>query len=295
MTGKVVVITGATSGIGQVAAERLAGMGARIVQVARDKARGEAAMARLGECGPGIAHSIHFADLSRLREMKRVAAEIAQSEPRIDVLINNVGALFSSRRVTEDGLELTFATNHMSYFVLTHGLRERLIASAPARVINTSSDAHQGAKIDFDDLLSEKAYIPGLAQWLRAGGSPGFKVYGRSKLENILFTRELARRLAGTGVTANCFHPGFVATRFGDESGGLLTYGIRIGKVFALSLEKGAETLVYLAASPEVANASGGYFYKCRPATPSREAQDDAAAARLWSETAKLAGLNEMS
>src|SRR3989449_4639085 len=277
MQGKVIVITGATSGIGQVAAERLGGMGARVVLVARDKVRGEAALARLRERAPGIAHSIHYADLSRLAAMNRVAAEIAAAEPRVDVLINNAGALFNSRQVTEDGLELTFATNHVAYFVLTHGLRERLVASAPARVVNTASAAHRRAKLDFDDLQS-------------ANGYRGFKVYGRSKLCNILYTRELARRLAGTGVTANCLHPGLVATRFGDQSGGLLSNVVRVAKVLAISPEEGADTLVYLASSPEVANVSGGYFYKCRPAIPSKEAQNDAAAQRLWGETAELAG-----
>lgn len=278
MQGKVIVITGATSGIGQVAAERLAAMGARMVLVARDKGRGEAALARLRERAPRIAHSIHYADLSRLADMKRVGAEIAAAEPRIDVLINNAGALFSSRQVTADGLELTFATNHLAYFVLTHGLRERLMASAPARVVNTSSNAHNGARLDFGDLQSAKGYR-------------GLKVYGRSKLCNILYTRELARRSAGTGITANCLHPGFVATRFGDQSGGLLAYGVRIAKTFAISPEKGADTLVYLASSVEVAGVSGRYFYKCRPAMPSTEANDDTAAERLWSESARLAGI----
>ena len=278
MQGKVIVITGATSGIGQVAAERLGGIGARMVLVARDKVRGEAALARLRERAPGIAHSIYYADLSRLAETTRIAAEIAAAESRIDVLINNAGALFNSRQVTEDGLELTFATNHMAYFVLTHGLRKRLIASAPARVVNTASDAHKGAKLNFDDLQS-------------ATGYGGFKIYGRSKLCNILYTRELARRLADTGITANCLHPGFVATRFGDQSGGLLSVAVRIAKTFAISPERGADTIVYLASSPDVANVSGGYFYECRPAIPSKEAQDDAAAKRLWWQTAKVAGV----
>lgn len=279
MKGKVVVITGATSGIGLVAAEALAGMGARIVQVARDQSRGEAALARLRQRAPGVAHTIHYADMSQLSQMKQVAAQIAAAESRIDVLINNAGALFSSRQVTEDGLELTFALNHMSYFVLTHGLRERLVASSPARVVNTSSDAHRRAGLDFSDLQSARGYS-------------GFKVYGRSKLCNIFFTRELARRLAGTGVTANCLHPGFVATRFGDQSGGALSFGVRAAKMFALSPEKGAETIVYLASSPDVAAVTGEYFYQCRVTTPTREAQDDDAARRLWVETAKLAGLD---
>jgi NAD(P)-dependent dehydrogenase (short-subunit alcohol dehydrogenase family) len=278
MHGKVVVITGATSGIGQVAAERLAGMGARIVQVARDQRRGEAALARLRARAPAGAHRVHHADLSRMADAKRVAAEIAAAEPRVDVLINNAGALFASRQVTADGLELTFALNHMAYFLLTHGLRERLSAGAPARVVNTASDAHRRGRLDFGDLQSSRSYR-------------GLAAYRLSKLCNILYTRELARRWAGTGVTANSLHPGFVATRFGDQSGGLLSYGVRLAKLFGISSEQGAETLVYLAASPEVATISGGYFYKCQLARPTREAQDDAAARRLWTETARLADL----
>jgi NAD(P)-dependent dehydrogenase (short-subunit alcohol dehydrogenase family) len=293
MRGKVVVITGATSGIGQAAAEKLVTMGARLVLVVRDQARAEATLARLRELGPGAAATVHYADLLRLSEMKRVAGEIAAAEARIDVLINNAGALFSRRHISQDGLEFTFALNHMSYFVLTHQLLHRLRASAPARIVNTASDAHEAATLDFEDLQSAKVYGKSdFLEWLRFGG-PGFKVYGRSKLCNILFTRELARRITGTGVTANALHPGFVATRFGDQSGGLISFGIKIGKRFALSPEKGAETLVYLASSPEVAAASGGYYYKCRLGATSKSAQDDAAARRLWAESAKLAALPE--
>lgn len=278
MCGKTVVITGATSGIGQVAAGKLAAMGARMVLVARDKARGEAELARLRGLAPGVNHTIYYADLSRLAEMKRVAAEIAAEEPRIDVLINNAGALFGSRQLTPDGLELTFALNHLSYFVLTHGLRERLRASTPSRVVNVASDAHKGKKLDFSDLQSEKNYR-------------GLYVYGKSKLCNILFTRELARRWAGTGVNANSLHPGFVSTRFGDQSGGMLSFVVRAAKTFAISPEKGAETIVYLASSDEAANATGLYFYKCKPATPTQEAQDDESARKLWQESEKLAGI----
>jgi NAD(P)-dependent dehydrogenase (short-subunit alcohol dehydrogenase family) len=291
MQGKVIVITGATSGIGQVAAERLAAMGARIVQVARDRGRGEAALERLRALAPGAGHAIHYADLSRLSEMQRVGSAIAAAEGRIDALLNNAGALFGSYAESE-GHERTFALNHLSYFVLTHALRERLAASAPARVVNTASDAHTGAVLDFDDLQSVKTYREGgMWAWLRHGG-PGVQVYGRSKLCNILFTRELARRLEGSGVTANCLHPGFVATRFGDQSGGVLAFGVSIAKRFALSPEQGAATLVYLASSSEVAGVTGEYFVKCRPATPSREARDDAAARRLWQETAAIAHLD---
>src|SRR5271157_6654815 len=290
MKGKTIVATGATSGIGEAAVLALAAMGARIVFVARDEGRAKSTMRKLQAKARGLEHRVHLADLSSMAETRRVGAAIAASEPRVDVLVNNAGAMFGERRVTPEGLELTFALNHMAYFVLTQALRERLVASAPARVVSTASDAHQGAQLDFDDLQSVRAYRGSFFEWLRYGG-PGFKVYGRSKLANILFTRELARRLAGKGVTANCLHPGFVATRFGDQSGGLISFGIRIAKRFALSPQQGAETLVYLASSPEVANVTGEYFCKCHPVMPSREAQDDAAAQRLWVETASLAGI----
>jgi retinol dehydrogenase 12 len=280
MEGKVVVITGATSGIGQKAAEKLAAQGARLVLVSRNPERGEATMARLAAAGPGVAHTIHYADLSRLAEMKRVAAEIVEAEPRIDVLMNNAGAIFGEWELTEDGLERTYALNHMSYFVVTHGLRKRLLTSAPARVVNTSSDAHSGKTLDFTDLQYSRGY-------------KAFAAYGRSKLCNILFTRELSMRLLGSGVTVNCFHPGFVNTRFGDESGGLASTGIRIGKLFALTPEKGAETMVYLASSPDVGTISGAYFYKCRRTAPSEQGQDTASARRLWRESAQLAGIDE--
>jgi NAD(P)-dependent dehydrogenase (short-subunit alcohol dehydrogenase family) len=280
MRGKTIVITGGTSGIGEVAAVALAKMGARIVLVARDKSRGDATLARLRDNAPSIAHSVYFADLLRLAEMKRAAAEIAVGEPRIDVLINNAGALFAKRRLTEDGLERTFALNHMAYFVMTAGLRKRLLASVPARIINTASAAHQDASLDFDDLQSAKNF-------------GGRKAYGQSKLCNILFTRELARRLQGTGVTANCLHPGFVATRFGDQSGGLISRLIWLVKFFAISPAQGAETIIYLASSPDVAKATGQYFYKSVPIRPSSWGQDDRSALLLWQRSAALAGMNE--
>jgi NAD(P)-dependent dehydrogenase (short-subunit alcohol dehydrogenase family) len=280
MRGKTVVITGGTSGIGEVAAIALARMGARIVLVARDNSRAAATLSRLRGSAPGIAHAVYSADLLRLVEMKRVAAQIADQEPRVDVLINNAGALFGTRRLTEDGLERTFALNHMAYFVITAGLRERLSASAPSRIINTASAAHLRATPDFDDLQSAKSF-------------GAVKVYGRSKLCNILFTRELARRLHGTGVTANCLHPGFVATRFGDQSGGLVSPLVWLAKFFAISPDKGAETIVHLASSPAVADTTGQYFYKSAPIAPSSWAQDDEAALLLWQRSAALAGMKE--
>jgi NAD(P)-dependent dehydrogenase (short-subunit alcohol dehydrogenase family) len=278
MRGKTFVITGATSGIGEAAAEKLAQMGARIVLVARDRSRGEGALRRLRKQTPGLAHTVHYADLTRISEMKRVAAEIAEAEPRIDVLVNNAGAIFATRKLTEDGLEYTFALNHMAYFVVTQGLRERLKASAPARVVSTASATHQGASLDFDNLQLAESF-------------GAMKAYGRSKLCNILFTRELARRVHGTGVTANCLHPGFVATRFGDESGGLISRFAGLAKLLAISPEKGAETIIYLASSSKIAAATGQYFYKCRPIAPSPAARDDRTALSLWERSAALADL----
>ena len=277
MKGKTVVATGATSGIGEAAALALAGMGARMVLVARDEARGRATMEKVEAKAPGLGHRLHLADLSSMAETRRVGAAIAASEKRVDALINNAGALFSRRQVTPEGLEATFALNHMAYFVLTEALSDRLIASAPARIVSTSSTAHESASLDFDDLQSVNGYR-------------GFKAYGRSKLANILFTRELARRLAGTGVTANCLHPGVVATRFGSESGGMVGLAIPFLRPFFISAEKGADTIVHLASSPEVANATGGYFVKRRITTPAAAARDDMAAMRLWKASEALAG-----
>jgi NAD(P)-dependent dehydrogenase (short-subunit alcohol dehydrogenase family) len=280
MRGKVVVITGGTSGIGQVAAERLAALGARVVLVARDQARADATLERLRSAGSVDGHVAHLADLSSIAATKAVAARIAAAEPRIDVLINNAGALFNRRQLSPDGLEMTFAVNHMAYFVLTEGLRERLAATPLARVVSTASAAHQGARLDLDDLQSAKGYS-------------GFSVYGRSKLCNILWTRELARRFEAAGVIANCLHPGFVATRFGDGSGGFLQALMPLAKRMAISPQKGAETIVHLASSPEVIGVSGKYFYQCKAMDPSLEAQDDAVAAWLWGQSVKLAGADQ--
>ncbi len=276
MRGKTVVVTGATSGIGEVAADRLSAKGARIVFVARDRARGEATLKHLKAIAPGADHKAYYADLSRLAEMKRVGAEIAAAEPHIDVLINNAGGVFMTRQVTQDGLEMTFAVNHMAYFVLTNLLRTSLHPGG--RIVSTASGAHKGARLDFDDLRSAKRYS-------------GVGAYGRSKLCNILFTRELARRLQGTGITANCLHPGFVASRFGAQNDGYFAFVLGIAKNFALSPEQGAETIIYLASSPKVENVSGVYFHKSKPEQPTKEAQNDADAKRLWDISAALAGL----
>jgi NAD(P)-dependent dehydrogenase (short-subunit alcohol dehydrogenase family) len=277
MQGKTIVITGGTSGIGEVAAIRLAEQGARIVLVARDKVRANATLVKL----KGDRHTVHFADLSSIAEMKRVAAEIAAAEPKIDVLINNAGAVFLSRRTSVDGLEMTFATNHMAYFVVTNLLLPNLKATPGARIVSTASEAHRSARLDFDDLQFEKRKYA------------SFTTYGTSKLCNILFTRELARRLGGIGVTANCLHPGFVSTRFGLNNATNVFTRLLQGAVmlFGISPEEGARTIIHLASSPDVATISGEYFDKCKVAEPTLAAQDDAAAARLWDVSEKLAGV----
>jgi NAD(P)-dependent dehydrogenase (short-subunit alcohol dehydrogenase family) len=275
MQDKTVVITGATSGIGEVAAIRLAAQGARIVFTARDKARADDTMAALRKANPAADHAFHMADLSRLSEMKRIGAELAR-EPQIDVLVNNAGALFNKRQETVDGLEMTFALNHMAYFVMTNLLMGQL--KPGARIVTVASNAHRGARLDFDDLQSRRAYT-------------GFPVYSRSKLCNILFNRELARHLSGSGVTANALHPGFVATRFGDNSGGLMRTVLKVAKpIGAISPEEGAQTIIYLASAPQVAGVSGQYFYECKPATPTAEARNDEDAKRLWDISQQIAG-----
>lgn len=278
MKGKTCIITGATGGIGLETAARLGALGARLVLVGRNREKGDATVERLRAGTPGVDVEIHYADLSRPDEIRRLADALLATAPRIDVLLNNAGAIFSRRTTTPDGLELTFALNHMGYFRLTALLRDRLIASAPARVVNVASEAHRGAQLDFTDLQCARNYN-------------GWRAYQRSKLANILFTRELARRLAGTGVTANCLHPGFVATGFGDNNRGVWRLGIAIGKlIMAIPVGRGAETPVYLASSADVEGISGKYFSKCRERAPDAPAQDDGAAARLWQESERLIG-----
>ena len=276
MKGKTCIITGATDGIGLEAAARLGALGARLVLVGRNRDKGERALTILRSRVPGLIAEMHYADLSRRDEIRRLVPELLSAAPRIDVLLNNAGAFFARRDVTEDGLERTFALNHIGYFLLTHLLRDRVIASAPARIVNVASGAHRKAVLDFDDLQCAKRYS-------------GWLAYQRSKLCNILFTRELARRLVGRSVTANSFSPGFVATRFGNQAGGIAALYLRIAKLFAGTQEQGAETLVWLASSPDVAATSGEYFYRGQRGTLTAAAQDDALARRLWDVSEELA------
>lgn len=280
MAGKTCIVTGANSGIGRAAALALAGMGARVLMVCRDRARGEAALADLQRAGDA---SLIIADLSSQAEIRRAAAELLDAAGRIDVLLNNAGALQTSYSVTVDGFERTWATNHLNYFLLTYLLRERIEASAPARIINVSSRAHEGQRIDLGNPQQPER------------GYRGYRAYGQSKLANILFTNELARRLDGTGVTANSLHPGVVRTGFGKTNTsvtgrmfGLLMRGIA---PFLLSAERGAATSIYLATSPDVEGVSGRYFIDCAPATPHPAALDEDAARRLWSLSERMTGI----
>ncbi len=270
MGGKTVLITGATSGIGEVAARELAAKGAKVVLVGRSAAKCEAtaAMIRRATGNPGVEYLV--ADLSSQAEVRRLAAEIKTRHPRIDVLINNAGAMIAPRRESAEGVEMTWALNHLGYFLLTDLLLDTLKASAPSRVVSVASDAHRMASgIDWDDVEGKKSY----SAW---------HAYSQSKLANVLFTRELARRLEGSGVTANCLHPGLVATNFTAGRGLAFRLLQVVSKLFAITPEEGAKTTVYLASSPEVEGASGGYYAKCKPATPTAAARDDEAARRLW-------------
>jgi NAD(P)-dependent dehydrogenase (short-subunit alcohol dehydrogenase family) len=270
-----ILITGATRGIGQAAAVELAAQGHEVGLVGRDPARVKetAAKARDASDNPGAVHE-HVADLQRMDEVRRLAAEVRDHYPKLDVLANNAGALFGSREVTPDGFERTFALNHLAPFLLTQLLLERLAADGGGRVVTTASDAHSGGLVDLDDLQTEtRAY--------RA-----MSVYGTSKLENILFTRELARR-APASVTATCFHPGVVRTGFGNDSV-LWRVLTTVGAPFMRSPKSGAKSLVWLAASGEAKDLTGVYVVDEKVRQPSTQAQDDDLARLLWERSAEL-------
>jgi NAD(P)-dependent dehydrogenase (short-subunit alcohol dehydrogenase family) len=275
---RTVLVTGASSGIGRATAEGLAAMGAHVAITGRDRERTEAAAREIRQaCGGQV--DVFVADLSSQAEVRRMAGEVLACLPRIDVLGNNVGGYWDTRHVTADGLERTFALNHLAPYLLTRLLLGRLQESAPARVVTVSSGAHTMGRIDFDDLGLERSYS-------------GMKAYSQSKLANLLFTYELARRLGAGGVTANAVHPGMVNTGFGAEDAGTIQRLFTpLMRPFMKSPAQGAATSVYLASSPEVDGVTGSYFADCKPRASSKRSHDLATAERLWQVSADLVGL----
>lgn len=277
MQGKTVIVTGATAGIGFETARALAGMGAQVVIISRSPERCRMAAEQIkSDTGNAKVHFI-TADLSYTAGVQEAAYQFKRHYTRLDVLVNNAGALFNTRMVNTDGNEMTFALNHLNYFLLTHLLLDVLKTSSPARVVNVSSDAHRGVTLNFDDLQNEKNY-------------QGFKVYGQSKLCNVLFTYELARRLEGTRVTANALHPGFVATNFATNNGRLYTIGMRLMSFLAKSPQKGAQTSIHLASSPEVEGVNGKYFTNLQAVESSPISYNRPTAEQLWQVSLALIG-----
>jgi NAD(P)-dependent dehydrogenase (short-subunit alcohol dehydrogenase family) len=272
------VVTGANSGIGKVTALGLASLGARVFMVARDRERGEAALEDVArESGNGEVELL-VCDLSSQSQVRELAASILNTCDELHVLVNNAGLTLGRRQLTEDGFETTFAVNHLAPFLLTNLLLDRMLESAPARVVTVASDAHRGAKIDFDAVATAEDF----SSW---------RAYQQSKLANILFTRELAKRTRGSGVTATCLHPGVVRTGFGRRGPALIRWWFKLAGAFLLTPEKGAETVLWLATSQEVEGASGGYYEKRRRARPAGPARDDEAASRLWELSSNLTNI----
>jgi len=279
ISGKTVLITGATAGIGRITARELAAAGARILLVARAREKAEATREWIrAQTGNALVEPI-IADLSSLEGVRSVARTINSSAAGVDVLVNNVGAVFTRRVESVDGIEMTFALNHLAPFLLTNLLLDALKRRAPSRVVTVSSDAHRGATMDFDDLEGRRRYR-------------GWTAYGRSKLANLLFTYELARRLDGSGITANALHPGFVASEFGKNNGGFMRAAMSIAqRLGGITVEEGARTSVYLAASGEVQGVTGKYFEKCRQQESSAASHDRDSMSRLWEISEKMTGL----
>ena len=278
MKGMTVVITGATAGIGRVTARELAKAGARILLAARSREKAEETRRWIREAAPGADVQLLIADLSSLAQVRSVAEQVSSLGP-VNVLVNNVGAIFQRRMETVDGREMTFALNHLTPFLLTNLLRDALRRGAPSRVVTVSSAAHERARMDFDDLEGRARY--------RA-----WKAYGQSKLANLLFTFELARRLRGSGITANALHPGFVASEFGKNNGGSLRVMMSIAqRLGAISVEEGARTSIYLASAEDIHGATGKYFVKSREAQSAPASRDRESMRRLWEVSAEMVGL----
>ncbi|MBM3267144.1 MAG: SDR family oxidoreductase [Candidatus Sericytochromatia bacterium] len=278
MKGRICIVTGANAGIGKETVKGLARQGATVVMACRSPERGQAARADvLGVVGDADV-AVMKLDLASKASIEAFAREFDATYPALHVLLNNAGLISLKRTLTADGFETTFGVNHLGGFYLTHLLRGKLESSAPARVINVASDAHFRAKWDPADLQNERRYTT-------------FGAYARSKLANVLYTRELARRLEGTGVTANCLHPGVIATNLFP----LPKFALALMGLFTISEEQGADTSLHLATAPEFDRLSGGYYDERKLVTPSRDARDDAAAAMLWAESSRLLGLPEVA
>ncbi len=281
MSGKVVVVTGANQGIGKEAARAIAKEGAEVILVCRSEEKGREALADIQRDSGNDNVHLMLADMSSQKSIRDFAAAFKKKYTKLDVLLNNAGVVLMERKTTVDGLEATFATNHLGYFLTTLLLIDELKAADGARVINVSSEMHPRSKgISFDDLQHEKRYS-------------GMDVYAETKLANVLFTYELARRLEGTRITVNALHPGVIASGFGRNNGGFFGAAIRLGAPFLTTPEKGAVTSVYLATSPDVANVTGKYFIKRKPARSSKRSYDEAAQLRLWNESLALTGLSD--
>jgi NAD(P)-dependent dehydrogenase (short-subunit alcohol dehydrogenase family) len=272
------MVTGATSGIGQVTALELARMDATVVIVARDQKKADATVAHIKEETGNPAVEALLADFSSLDQVRALAEAYQRRHQHLHVLVNNAGAMYFRRKVSADGFEMTFAVNHLAPFLLTNLLLETIRVSTPARIVNVASNSHFGAQINFEDLSAEQSYRP-------------MRAYGQSKLANVMFSYELARRLDGGGVTANTLHPGFVATGMGSNNGRLVKLFLPLMRLFALSPEKGAQTSLYLATSAEVEGVSGDYFFEQRPMPSSPASHDREAAQRLWQVSAEMTGL----
>jgi retinol dehydrogenase 12 len=278
MHDKICLVTGATSGIGLVTAEALARKGATVIVVGRNPSRGAAMVHRIQQETRNPAVELMLADLSNQAQVRQLASEVQRRFDHLDVLVNNAGAFFGQRQVSTEGIEMTFALNHLAYFLLTDLLLDRLKASASARIVNVSSEAHRGSRLDFSNLQGQHRYR-------------GWRAYAQSKLANILFTYELARRLEGTGVVTNALHPGFVATNFGRNNRGLTAMLWRMLQLAAISPQRGAETIIYLASAPEVMGISGKYFVKKKAVGSSEASYNRAAAERLWQVSTELTEL----
>ena len=282
MTGRVCVVTGATRGIGRATAEGLAELGATLVLVCRRREDGESVARELAGAHPIPPPDVVPADLSSQRSIREAAEVVRARHSRIHVLVNNAGIIPKHRETTVDGLEVQFAVNHLAYFLITSLLLDPLIAGAPSRVVNVSSGAHQGGRLDLADLQSERRYDP-------------VRVYGRTKLANVLFTYELARRLRGTGVTANCLHPGVIATKLLADYMNLPLVGGAIARAFAASADQGSETTVNLAASPDVVGVTGRYFVGLRETRSSPASYDEELQGRLWGESERLTAVSAVA